>query len=141
MNFKITLATFLLLLALSLIAFGFSLIGVAGSVINSIWKLVALSIGISLVTGFAFPFIRGVRKGDVLATATHYGVQGQNVISSLFTGVGAVAMQNGRKGDKIKINFQGRHAEGIVISYASTFSPAVVKVTEMEQISPATFRM
>ncbi|MBI4406671.1 hypothetical protein HY571_02040, partial [Candidatus Micrarchaeota archaeon] len=128
------IATFLLLLALSLIGFGFSIIGVAGSLVDSVWKLVALDIGLAIVIGFSYPHIRGVKKGDFLATTVYYNSRGAG-LASVLTGVSAVALQNGRKGDKIKINFQGRQAEGVVIAYASTFSPAVVRVTEIERIA------
>ncbi len=139
MNFKISLVSFLLLLALSLIAYAFSLIGVAGSVIDSIWKLVALAIGVSLVIGFAYPYLRGVRKGDLLTTnATHFhNNNATGTIVNIFAGPSAISLQSGRLGEKIKINFQGREAEGIIISYASTFSLASVKITEMEQ--PVTY--
>ncbi len=134
MNFKITIATFLLLVALSLIGFAFSLIGVPGSFVDSIWKLVALDIGLAIVAGFAYPFVRGVKKGDLLATTVYYNSRGAG-LASVLAGASAVALQNGRKGEKIKINFQGRQAEGVVIAYASTFSPAVVRVTEIERIA------
>ncbi len=138
MNLKISLVAFLLLVSFSLIAFAFSLIGVAGSVIDSVWKVVALCLGLSLLTGFAYPHIRGVKRGDLLSTNTimHNGHNhpGATVIN-LLGGPTAVAMQSGRVGSRIKLNFQGRQAEGIIVSYASTFSAAAVKITEMEQVS------
>lgn len=135
MNLKVSLVAFLLLVALSLIAFAFSFVGVPGSAVDSVWKLFALSLGVALVAGFAYPYLRGVKKGDVLSTnLVQMSPNGMSTIINLFGGPTAVAMQSGRKGDKININFQGRQAEGIVISYASTFSPAQVKITEMEQV-------
>ncbi len=143
MNLKISLVSFLLLVSFSLIAFAFSLIGIPGSVIDSVWKVVALCIGISLLGGFAYPHIRGVKRGDLLSTnaVMHNGHNhpGATVIN-LLGGPTAVAMQSGRVGSRIKINFQGRNAEGIIVSYASTFSAAVVKITEMEQVSFTSYK-
>ncbi|MFH1246871.1 MAG: hypothetical protein V1644_00685 [Candidatus Micrarchaeota archaeon] len=135
MNFKISLVSFLLLLSLSLIAFAFSLVGVAGSVIDSIWKVIALCVGLSLIFGFTYPYIRGVKRGDYLSTnAVSYDNHAGATIVNILGGPTAVALQSGRIGSKIKINFQGRQAEGIIVSYASTFSQAMVKITEMEQV-------
>lgn len=136
MNLKISLVSFLLLVSFSLIAFAFSLVGVAGSVIDSVWKVVSLCLGLSLLVGFAYPHIRGVKRGDLLSTNTtmHNHHAGATIINIL-GGPTAVAMQSGRVGSRIKVNFQGRNAEGIIVSYASTFSPAAIKVTEMEQVS------
>ncbi len=137
MNFKISLVAFLLLFALSLMAFAFSLVGIAGTIVDSIWKLVALDMGLALITGFVYPHIRGVKKGDLLATnAVYYNNRAQGTIINLFGGPTAIAMQSGRVGERIKVNFQGRQAEGIIASYASTFSPAFIRVTEMEQSPP-----
>lgn len=141
MNFKISLISFLLLLALSLIAFAFSLVGVAGSVVDSVWKLIALCIGVSLVIGFAYPHLRGVKKGDLLSTNTvYFDSRNPAAIMSIFAGPTAVALQNGRIGERIKVNSQGRQAEAIVLSYASTFSHAVVRITEVEQ-APQYFKV
>lgn len=133
MNLKVSLASFLALVALSLVAYAFSLIGVQGSIIDSVWKVFALCFGLSIILGFIWPEIRAVRKGDGLAMSNSFVQQSPiGAVINVFGGVGAVALANGRKGDKIKVQLQGRHAEAIIISYASTFSPAVVKVTEME---------
>ncbi len=134
MNLKVSLVAFLLFLALSLVAFAFSFIGVAGTVIDSMWKLVALDLGISLILGFVYPHVRGVKQGDLLSTnSAFFDNRSAGIVLNMLAGPSAVALQNGRKGDRIKINFQGRNAEGIVVSYAYTFSLATVKVTEMEQ--------
>lgn len=140
MNLKISLVSFLLLLSLSLIAFAFSLIGVAGSVVDSIWKVVALCIGISLIAGFAYPHIRGVKKGDFLSSNTVFydNRQGAAVINIL-GGPTALALQDGRVGQKIKVNFQGRQAEAVIVAYASTFSSASVRIIEVER-PPAFFK-
>ena len=137
MNFKISLVSFLLLLAVSLIGFAFSVIGVAGTIVDSIWKLIALGLGLSLIAGFAYPHFRGVKKGDFLSTnSVYYEHHGANAVINILTGPTAIALQDGRLGTRIKINFQGRQAEAVIVSYASTFSPAIVRVTEMEQPTP-----
>ena len=134
MNFKISLVSFLLILAVSLIAFAFSIVGVPGSIVDSIWKLIALNLGISLIAGFAYPFIRGVKRGDFLSTnSVHFDNAGAGMVINMLAGPSAVALQNGRVGERIKINFQGRNAEGVIVAYASTFSPAIIRITEMEQ--------
>lgn len=133
MNLKISLASFLALIAISLVGYSLSLVGVPGTLVNSIWKVVALCFGLSIILGFAWPILRGVRKGDGLALTNSFVQQTAiGAVINVFGGVGAVALQNGRKGDKIRVQLQGRQAEAIVISYESTFSPAVVKVTEIE---------
>lgn len=141
MNFKISLISFLLLLSLSLIAFAFSLIGVAGSVVDSIWKVIALCLGLSLIAGFAYPYARGVRKGDFLSMNTAFFDNrhpGTTVIN-LLGGPTGVALQDGRVGERIKISFQNRQAEAVIVAYASTFSPASARITEMEQ-TPVYFK-
>ncbi len=141
MNFKISLAVFLALVAVSLIGFAFSLVGVAGSAVDSVWKLVALSIGLSLVAGFIYPVVRGVRKGDVLSTtSTFIEKTPTGQIVSMFAMPTAVAMQSGRVGSKILIQLPGRQAEGVIIAYASTFSPATIKLVEIEQIPAGAYR-
>ena len=133
MNLKVSLASFLALVALSLVAYALSLIGTPSSLINSIWKVLAMCFGLSVILGFVWPEIRGVRKGDGLAMSNSFVQQSPiGAVINVFGGVGAVALQTGRKGDKIKVQMQGRQAEAIIISYESTFSPAMVKVTEME---------
>ncbi len=142
MNFKISLVSFLLLVSFSLIAFAFSLIGVAGSVIDSIWKVVALCLGLSLLVGFTYPYVRGVKRGDFLSTnaVMHDNHHPGATVINLLGGPTAVAMQSGRVGNRIKVNFQGRQAEGVIVAYASTFSAALVKITEMEQVSFNSFK-
>ena|SRR3989344_582952 len=133
MNLKVSLAAFLALVALSLIGYAFSIVGVESSFIDSVWKLIALSFGLSIILGFIWPELRGVKKGDGLALSNSFVQQTAiGAVINVFGGIGAVALQNGRKGDKIRVQMQGKSAEAIIISYASTFSPAVVKVTEME---------
>ena len=137
MNLKISLVAFLLLVSFSLIAFAFSLIGVAGSVIDSIWKVIALCFGLSLIIGFTYPFVRGVKRGDFISSnAVFHDNRNGAAIINMLGGPTAVALQGGRVGDKIKVNFQGRQAEGIIVAYASTFSAALVRITEMEQPQP-----
>jgi len=141
MNFKISLAVFLALVAVSLIGFAFSLIGVAGSAVDSVWKLIALSIGLALVGGFVYPFVRGVKKGDVLSTTSSFIEKtptGQ--IISMLAMPTAVAMQSGRVSSKILIQLPGRQAEGVIVSYASTFSPATIRIVEIEQIPAGAYR-
>src|SRR3989338_6936287 len=67
MNFKIFLQSFGLLLAASLMGYAFNVLGVTGSIVDSVWKLLAFDLGASLAIGISYPHIRGVRKNDELA--------------------------------------------------------------------------
>lgn len=104
MNFKALAYSFAVLLVFSLLSYAFSLLGVAGSAIDSPWKLLALSIGLSIVIGFAYPFVRGVRKGDRLfAFITRRRVEGGQAF--VFNeNVLVTALSNGRKGGKIRVD-------------------------------------
>ena len=68
MNIKLFAQAAVALFAASLLAYAFNYVGVAGTVIDSFWKLIAFDLGASILFAFAWPHIRGVRKGDSLAT-------------------------------------------------------------------------
>ncbi len=143
MNFKIFLQSFGLLLAASLIGYAFSATGVPGSVVDSVWKLLALDLGASLATGIAYPHIRGVRKNDELAiNSSMASVRGPgiNITLGSFGIANAFALSGGRIGDRIKVRLlDGRQGEGRVTDYAGLFSPAKVQMIELEKIEPAAF--
>jgi hypothetical protein len=139
-NLKVMLKTFGILLALSLIGFAFSIVGVAGTLVDSIWKLLALDIGLSLLVGYAYPLIRGVRKGDELSTNTSLASisgPGMSIAIGNFGIANAYALSNGRIGDKIRVRLlDGRRAEAKVAEYSGLFSPAKVQILEVERAEP-----
>ena len=133
MNFRLFIQTFVLLLAVSLLGYSFSLVGVSNTPIDSFWKLIAFDLGISIVADYALPQLRGVRKGDQLAANImrhqHNGDILQSIISSYFV----TALENGRLGQKIRVRLaNNRTGEGVITSYAGTFTPAQIRLTESE---------
>lgn len=142
MNFKVMAFSIVLLSALSLVAFGLSssinaALGVSESLLSDFWKLLALSIGFSILLGIAFPFLRGIRKGDKLLAQvsrkqTRLHPTGPQAVFFMQT-VLVTALANGYQGGKIKVRFDnGRTGEGIITGYSSTFSPASIQITESE---------
>lgn len=92
-------------------------------------KLLALALGISLLTPLAYPYVRGVRKGDVVLLAS-YEASGFANLLQMQT---AVAITNGRIGSRIRVSLpNGDGAEGEIISYAGFITPARVKLVERE---------
>ncbi len=133
MNLRIFLQTFVLLLAVSLLGYAFSAIGVPDSPIDSFWKLFAFVLGLSIISAYLLPFIRGVRKGDQLAANVmrhqHNGDIIQQIISSYFV----TALEDGRAGQKIRVRLaNNRTGEGVITSYAGTLTPAQIRLTESE---------
>ncbi len=143
MDFKMLGKSFAILLAVSLLAYAFSVLGVAGTAIDSVWKLVALDIGVSILTAAAYPYIRGVRKGDELATngsVANIRGMGMNFTIGNFGIADSFALSNGRVGKKIRIRLlDGRAGEGKIVEYAGLFSPARIQVTEIEKPAPQAF--
>jgi hypothetical protein len=133
MNFRIFGQAFVILVAVSLLGYSFSVVGVANTPIDSFWKLMAFDLGIAIVAAYAAPHIRGVRKGDQLAANVmrhqHNGDIIQQIISSYFV----TALQNGRLGQKIRVRLaNNRTGEGIITAYAGTLTPAQIRLTESE---------
>ena len=133
MNFKLFIQSFVLLLAVSLLGYSFSAIGVANTPIDSFWKLIAFDLGVSIVAAYVLPYLRGVRKGDQLAANVmrhqHNGDIIQQIISSYFV----TALEGGRIGSKIRVRLaNSRTGEGFITSYAGTFTPAQIRLTESE---------
>ncbi|MEW6329295.1 MAG: hypothetical protein AB1468_04210 [Candidatus Micrarchaeota archaeon] len=92
-------------------------------------KLLALALGISLLTPLAYPYMRGVRKGDVVLLANYEATGFANLLQMNT----AVAITNGRKGARIRVSLpNGDEAEGEIISYAGFITPARVRLVERE---------
>jgi hypothetical protein len=128
----------MLLVSLSLVAYGLSgylnaWLAVESSILGEPWKLIALSIGASLAVGYAYPLLRGVRKGDELVAAVLRNRSFAGRLVSMRESVIVTALNSGRKGGKIKLRMPtGLKAEGVITDYAGTLSPARVQLTESE---------
>lgn len=133
MNLGMLGRTFLLLLVVSLVGYSFSLIGVPGKPIDSFWKLFALIVAVSLIAGWAFPYIRGIRKNDQLVAYISRQVAHDNIVHNHIDSVLVTALTDGRIGQKIHVRLlNGKRAEGVITAYSGTFTPAAIKLTESE---------
>lgn len=139
MNLGILGKSLTLTLSVALILYGLSgyLVhqGIAiAAFFADVWKLVALSIGLSIVTAAAYPHIRGVREGDQMVAFVRRDHVVAGVRQQAMDVVFATAMESGKVGQKIRIAVgNGIHAEGRITSYGGTFSPATLKITETER--------
>lgn len=133
MDFRTLLKVFAALFLLSLISYGFSVLGVPGSPIDSFWKLLALSLAVSIIAGYISPHVRGIRKDDQLIATQKREVMHDNSVHTHLENIIVTAAENGRVGSKIRVKlFNGKRAEGIITGYAGTFSAATIKLTESE---------
>ena len=128
----------MLFVSLSLVAYGLSgylnsWLAVESSILGEPWKLIALSIGASLALGYAYPFLRGVRKGDELVAVILRNRSFAGRLVSMRESVIVIALNSGREGEKIKLRMpNGLKAEGVITDYAGTFSPARVQLADGE---------
>ncbi|MFH1056259.1 MAG: hypothetical protein V1717_00455 [Candidatus Micrarchaeota archaeon] len=141
MNFGLTAKLAMVLMALSLVAYGLSgylntILGLGEqSIFNEAWKLIALSVGAAILAGFLQPNLRGIKKGDKIFAFTQRTVpQGnQNFFYTDF--VPATAMESGKIGSKIKVVLSnGARGEGIVLGYQGIVSPPTIKLVETERL-------
>jgi len=138
MNLKLAVQVFILGSALALILFGLSgainaRLGFGDSILAHFWNLEALVVALAIILGYAYPHVRGIRRGDrivaVFPTVQHSG----GSAFALFNSGVAVALDDARVGGKVRIALaNGRQAEARVSEYAGSFSLAVVQVTETE---------
>jgi|FaiFalDrversion3_1042247.scaffolds.fasta_scaffold01359_5 membrane protein implicated in regulation of membrane protease activity len=122
MMLKKFFALFLFLVAISLLAYGiFSLS------FDNLLRMLAVSLGISLLFLIFYPRLRGVRKGDEVVVVTH------SYVPSFL----------GRKGKIVKIakNYviveleeSGKEVTGVIESYEGLLSPPRVRIIYEEQI-------
>ena len=104
MNLRLTGTTFLLLSALALMAYGFAdylnaALGAAkgqATLLNNFWPMEAIALGASIILGFAYPQLRGVRMGDPLVAI----VPSRQVVGpaqmDFFSTVPVTALEDGR---------------------------------------------
>ncbi len=134
MNLRIAWNAFMLYVAAALVAFGLSgfvnqAFGWRESLLNDAWKLVAIAVGGAVVTGFVYPLLRGVKKGDLLITLTRRVIAGQEFMDY----VAVTALEDGRVGKKIRVQLpNGAIAEGVITAYASTLSPPTINLAWVE---------
>ncbi len=116
---------FFLLLAASFILF--ALVPEATTIL--LIKLIALSIGISILVALFYPKLRGIKKGDKVL------VSKSNLPSILGFGRTGVAIENGRLQKEIRIRFaNGREAVGVVENYGGAFNIPKVRLLYEETI-------
>lgn len=138
MNLMVFGRSMLVLGALALISFALhpyinSALGVKESIFNSAWQTIALAIGLSIVVSLAYPHVRGVQKGDTLVGEVPRARSVGHTVMAFVESAAVVALEGGRQGHKIRVRLpNGKSAEGIIVSYAGTFSPAFIKITETE---------
>ncbi len=133
MNLRFLFKSFFALLALSLLGFAFSIVGVPGTPIDSFWKLFALSLGLAMVLGYLQPHVRGVRQGDVLMAVQRRYVSNGDLIQNVMDTYFVTALEDGRLGKKIRVRLaNNRRGEGIITGYTGTFTPASIRLTESE---------
>ena len=147
MNLRIAANAAMLFTTLALITYGMS--GwinatlalketVVGGLLGDVWKLLAIAIALAIVAGYAWPRVRGVRRGDTLITFVRRHQQTPAGIATFNEPLFVTALQNGRAGAKIRVQLQnGSLAEGIVEEYAGTLSPSTIRLTETENAGAA----
>ena len=120
MKLLLFLKSFVILFAVSLVSFFF----LPSPSFMLLLKLVALSLGVSILFSNVYPHIRGIRKGDKVMIAGS-GLGGE-FLSIL---LGASALENARIHKEIKLRLPNRRiAIGIVESYEGIISPPRVRL-------------
>jgi hypothetical protein len=111
-------------------AVAFIVYAVTPTGIDFLLKLLALDAGLAMLMPFAYPHIRGVRAGDEVGIVLS---EQELPFSMLYTRSRGIASSNGRIGQSIKVRFKdGSEEEFVVVSYASLFTPARVKILQRE---------
>jgi hypothetical protein len=139
LNLKLTAKLLMASVTLALLLYGLSsainpLLGVEQSILNEAWQLVALAIAFSLVAGYAYPKLRGIRKGDSLVAFTRRARQvgARKIVTNGVTFVRA--QQDGKQGEKINVKFaNGLSGEGVIESYGGFLIPARIRITHAEK--------
>ncbi len=127
-NILIFFKALVLFVALALVGFGVYAISVPGANFWLVVPLLALAFGLSLIAPFAYPHIRGVKKGDMVLI-----VFDANIPFTSFRLRSGVAQTSGRKGDIIRVDFgDGTDIQARVTDYSGILTPARAKVSEKE---------
>jgi len=114
----------LLFTAVALIVFGIT----PDATLWYLAKLIAIDIGAAILVVFAWPYIRGVRKGDNVIVAEE-STKGK--IMMLFGVFNGKALDDGKIGSVIKVElFDGSVGLATITKYEGLFSNAEVKLLE-----------
>ncbi len=146
MNLRVAANAAMLFIASALVVYGMSgwihaSLGWKESVLGDVWKLVAIAVALAIAAGYAWPRMRGVRRGDVLITFVRRHQQTPFGVATINEPVFVTALENGRVGKKIRVSLQnGSLAEGVIEEYAGTISPPSIRLTETENIGGAEVR-
>ncbi|MFH0922673.1 MAG: hypothetical protein V1811_01290 [Candidatus Micrarchaeota archaeon] len=141
MNLRVTLNAFMLYVSTALIAYGLRsylnpIFGAGRSILDDAWAMIAIATAAAVLTGYAYPQLRGVKKGDVLIAQVHRQVldpAGNKMLFNEFVSV--QALEDGRLGKKIRVSLaNGAMGEGVIESYAGTIQPPLIKLTESERL-------
>lgn len=138
MNLKLTAKLLMVSIILSLLLYGLSstinsYLGWEHSLLNEAWQMIALAIAFSLLAGYSYPFLRGIKKGDSLMAFTKrvHHVAGHNSVTNSVTFVHA--LQDGKQGEKIMVRFSnGLQGEGVIQSYSQFLIPPRIKIIHSE---------
>ncbi|MEK6923907.1 MAG: hypothetical protein AABW54_01555 [Candidatus Micrarchaeota archaeon] len=99
----------------------------------SFWRLEAIALAASIAASFAWPHVRGLRKGDkavAVVTRTRHAAGGR--LAECFT-VPVVLLDAGRKGSRVAAAMPDGTVEyAVVSSYGGVFSAATVMVSDAE---------
>lgn len=110
------------LIALSLLAFFVT----PNATLGYLAKLFALDIGLGLLVFLGWPYVRGVRKGDVVFV-------NEGEVSPLFALPNAVAKSNGRINGFIQVDFgNGVVGIGKIVKYQGLITHAEVRFIEKD---------
>jgi len=137
-NLRVFAKAFMLLVAAALILYGTSgwlgkVMGADLSFLNDAWRLIALAVGASLLVGFLYPSMRGIKQGDQMLAFVRRHVEQNGQSFFVSDAVLVTALENGRQGGKIRVQFpNGLLAEGVIESYAGALTPPTIKLTEAE---------
>lgn len=123
MKLGIFLRTMLLCSALSLISYA----ALPGATLGTLAKMLAASLGVSMLAPFAYTYVRGIRGGDrvvVVAAGNAQQLTG-------FIAKSATALEHGKLGQKIRVALDGgEEVEATVDSYCGMLAPARVSITQ-----------
>lgn len=123
MRILLSVKIFISLAVLSLLYFGL----VPQVSILSLLKLLAVSAAVSIVGAVFYPELRGIKIGDIVSVI--------NTPSSLLLAKTGVALEAGRKSNRIKIRLNnGGEALGVIRSYTGIISPPKVEIIYEEKI-------
>ncbi|HEX55269.1 MAG: hypothetical protein DRO95_02080 [Candidatus Altiarchaeales archaeon] len=129
---EMILFLFILLLSLSLVFYA-----VTGNELW-MWRFIALDIAISSALFIVYPFIRGIRAGDIIMISVLREIETPFMEESFVDNVPTIAIQPGRINQNIEVQF-GDGSRGVVkIRNYGIFSFPEGALIELEKISQDT---